>query len=173
MIRRPRLVLRYGKGGSPSSPTSSAGYALQGAIGGAIGLGLLAAAFGGQPFFLLGLAVVLILLRDAWAWFAATEEERAAFRAEVEQRGLLLGRPGPDQVSLGASWGTGTLASLSASLAACLALAFWVTPLFLVASMFVASFLAAGLLDRVRAALRARGRGKSSREGGAGRTGAR
>jgi hypothetical protein len=95
---RPRLVVRRGKGGGISSPTSTAGYVLGGSIGGALSAAAVAAAISSKhPLFLIGL-FSLIFIRDAWAWLAATPEERQAFRAEVERLG-----GGPDQSRYGRS----------------------------------------------------------------------
>jgi hypothetical protein len=86
----PRLVLRFGSHGV-ASPTSGVGHLLDLLVAAVIAAGAAASLFGApSPGRLLRivLAAWLLLLartlRDAWAWRAATDAERASFRAEVE-----------------------------------------------------------------------------------------
>ena len=100
---------------------------------------------------LLALAVPGVFLRDAWAWFAATEEERASFRAEVERLKARGWSPPPDQVVSGEHWGWRAVAGLLACLALSIALVAFVHPAFLVVTLFLAAVLAAALFNRLRA----------------------
>ncbi len=80
---RPKLVVRYGRGGAPVSPESTAGHLFAGVIGLVLSAGcLVAAIFGKKPLFLLGLPITAIWLRDAWAWHVASDAERADYRAK-------------------------------------------------------------------------------------------
>jgi hypothetical protein len=88
---KPRLVVRTGKRGGVSSPTSSAGHALFGIVGTLLGAFCVAAAFVGKPVLLIGIPIPAVLVYDACAWFLASAEERVAFVAEVERQG---GSPG-------------------------------------------------------------------------------
>ncbi|QSQ21748.1 hypothetical protein JY651_42450 [Pyxidicoccus parkwayensis] len=91
-----------------------------------------------------------VFLRDTWAWFAATEEERAAFRSEVERLMSHGWSPPPDQVVIGRSWGWTLVVVLLECLVLSIALVAFVHPPFLVGTMYVAAFLVVALLDRVR-----------------------
>ncbi|EPX55196.1 hypothetical protein D187_009403 [Cystobacter fuscus DSM 2262] len=99
---------------------------------------------------LLALALPGVFLWDAWAWFAATEEERASFRAEVERLKARGWRPPPDQVVIRARWGWRAVVGLLACLALSIALVAFVHPAFLVVTLFMAAFLAAALFDCLR-----------------------
>lgn len=150
MAWHPRLVVRFGKGRSISSPTSSSGYVLLGFMGASLTCALSMGATH-EPLLLLALAVPGFFLRDAWAWFASTEEERAAFRAEVERLKSQGWGPPPNQVLIGERWGWKAVAGLLAVLALSIALVAFVSEAFLVPMMFAAAFLAAVLFDRLRA----------------------
>jgi hypothetical protein len=115
--------------------------------------GVAAAVSSRRWVFLLGLVIPALLLRDAWAWLAASPQEREAFRETTAWTG-----GAPDQKVIGASWDGWTLLALIGWLAGSIALV-WRHPAFLVSVMFAASFLAVTLLDRLRAALGSR-RGK-------------
>lgn len=142
---RPRLAIRYGKGGStPSSPTSSAGYVLLGSIGAALAAACVAAALSGKLVFLVALLIPGIALRDAWAWFAATKQEREAFRAEVARHG-----GGPDQLVVGREWGVLPRAGLALATAGLIAMTFRDHSVFPMAAMVGAVFIAS-LLDWAR-----------------------
>lgn len=144
MVWRPRLVLRRGKGGGISSPTSSAGYAVYGVMAGVGTVACVAGALYGKPLMLLGVAITGVFLRDVWAWFAASEHERADFRAEIGRLG-----GGPDQLIIGQSRGARTLIAtwLVVSIAA-----IWMTRRveWLVSVLFAASFAVAVSLDVLR-----------------------
>jgi hypothetical protein len=95
------LKVRRGKGGSVSSPTTTAGYVAQVlfilALSVLINWALLDHA--GVTGRLLSLAMSVFMLsratRDAIAWFQATGLEREEFRREVESASLTPFRPGP------------------------------------------------------------------------------
>ncbi|OJH40386.1 hypothetical protein BON30_15285 [Cystobacter ferrugineus] len=84
MAWHPRLVVRFDRGRCITSPTNSVGYGVQGILAAFVACGLVVVAASGESLVLLVLAVPGVFLRDAWAWFAATEEERASFRTEAE-----------------------------------------------------------------------------------------
>jgi hypothetical protein len=148
---RPRLVVRYGKGGhTPSSPTTTAGYVLIGGIAGVLSLASVFAAFNGKPLMLLGLLITAFFLRDVWAWFAASKEERDTFRRQVIGAG-----GGPDQRVVGGRWRWWHLLALGVATMAALAMMRLTLAAFPVAMMVLAVFVAASV-DRVREAFRAR-----------------
>jgi len=150
MSWKPRLVVRFSRGGGISSPTSSAGYALFGGMATAMSCGFVFAAISGQPFLLFGLVATGIFVRDAWAWFAATEEERREFRAEVARlQSLGHGRP-PDQQFIGGNWGAGAFVLLLAGFATSLFLVAVWHPFFILSAMITLSLLAAMAIDLVR-----------------------
>lgn len=141
----PRLVVRRGKGGGVSSPTSTAGYVLIGGIATALSAGFIAAAFSGKPLMLVGLLITGVFLRDTWAWFAATPAEREEFRRQVVERG-----GGPDQTRIGQNWSPWVLVALAVVSATCFALVRRHVMFFPV-GMMVGAVVIAGILDVVRA----------------------
>jgi hypothetical protein len=147
-VWRPRLVVRSSRGGTISSPTSSQGYALTGWVASSIAVGCVAAALSGEPLLLLGLLVAGLFLRDVWAWYAATPDERAEFRLRVAQLG-----GGPDQLRIGEGWGLWTVGVLVVAVGTCVALV-RVHPVFIVAGMIAGALLVAALLDLARARYR-------------------
>jgi len=87
-MNRPKLVVRFGKGGV-SSPTSSLGFVVQ--AGFALVWMSLFFSFGLLPWrplslliIAIGTGLVGISARDAIAWFLATQEERREFVNYVE-----------------------------------------------------------------------------------------
>lgn len=144
MAWRPRLVVRRGRGGSVSSPTTTAGYALLGVVASALAIECVIGAVRDSPWALLGLLISSIFLHDTWAWFAATDAERAAFKVEVARLG-----GGPDQTTYGTTWGLGVLSALLLWLAASVLLAYR-DPSWLVSAMFALAVLVAVTLDRIR-----------------------
>ena len=150
MAWHPRLVARTGKGGGVSAPTSSLGYGFIGVLAALMLVGLIAAAFHGKPLMLLGAVIPAIMLKDAWAWFAATPEEREAFRAELAQA-TWGGRPPPDQFVIA----VGSPLTLAVALV-------WLggsvyllvknprQPQYFLSAMFAASFGVAVLVDLIR-----------------------
>jgi hypothetical protein len=146
MVWRPQLVARRGKGGI-SSPTSSGGYVLWGTIGGVFACGSIAAAFAGKPLLLIVLPISALLLRDAWAWFAASSEERRAFRRTIDQGG------GPDQVQMAAD--PAALVAIALWLVGSIgAVVLWPRSPALISLLFAAAFTVVAILDLVRAAIR-------------------
>jgi amino acid permease len=158
---RPRLVLRFGRHGV-ASPTSAVGHLFAVLVAAVIALGaavsLLASASTGRLLLAVLAAWLLLLarsIRDAWAWSAATEVERASFRAEVEGLRPWTPPPGYAPVFDANRWGRAAWALAFAALAGGISLARWHEEL-LVPAMFAAAFVVAGGLDLRRGrALRA------------------
>ncbi len=149
---RPKLVIRRGKRGRVSSPTTTTGYVLFAGFGGLLSVAALLAALSGTPQLLLGLLLTPFFLRDAWAWFAASTEERDAFRKDV----IALGG-GPDRFPVRVRWRGWHLLGLA--LAAALGLAVLpITASLFPAVMVILAVLLVAALDLVREAWRARRR---------------
>lgn len=136
------------------SPTDSAGYGVQGGLAAFVACGLVAVAATREPLALLALFIPGVFLRDAWAWFASTEAERAAFLDEVERLKARGWGPPPNEVQLGGRWTWAAVAALVACLGLSIVLASRVHPAFLVLALFSVALLAAVLLDRLRARMR-------------------
>jgi hypothetical protein len=102
---------------------------------------------------------------DAWAWLAATDEERAEFRQYVANVRLdqNLRRVPPGGGRTRTDWSNGFVLALAAATAGCFAL-IRVHPAFFVGAMFALAFLIMILLDRLR--------DRRQRRAGAGRDGA-
>jgi hypothetical protein len=158
MMWRPRLVVRFTKGGGVLSPTSTAGYVLLGVAALALTLVCARAAVRGVWVTLAGLVITGALLREVWAWFAATPQEREGFRQEVALRGRA-----PLQARLGEDWAPWVPLALAAALGASIALTL-VHPIFILAAQVTAVLLILATLDRVRAVLRRRRRASPPRE---------
>jgi hypothetical protein len=95
---RPRLRIRPGKACGISSFASTSGYLLQGAIALVAAVALVRAAHDKSPLVLIALPIPAVFVRDAWAWFAASNEERESFRRAmrgVADQGV---GPTPDRV---------------------------------------------------------------------------
>jgi len=95
-MNRPKLVVRYGKGGV-SSPTSSFGYVAQAVLGLVItslffSVGLVPWRRISVFIIAIGIGVVGISVRDALAWFLASDEERRQFVNEVESLRAPIGK---------------------------------------------------------------------------------
>lgn len=153
---RPRLVLRFGRGGV-ASPTSSAGHAVAVSFAAVIAAGaagaLAVAAAPGRVLLAVVLAWVLFLgraLRDAWAWLAAGAAERAAFAAEVEAERRWTPPAGYAPIFDANRWGRATSAALVAAAGVAAALLRWHEGL-LVPALFSLAFVVAGGLDLARA----------------------
>lgn len=90
-----QLKIRFGRSGRVSSATSATGHLAHIAfllVCNAIpGVALNHGPFNWRvlPFVVVGGAMLLIAIRDAIAWFQATDMEREKFRREVEQLELL------------------------------------------------------------------------------------
>ncbi len=153
---RPSLVVRFGRGGSVFSPTSNTAHAFYGAVAAAMTCGVIAAALSGAPFMLLGLVVTGVFLRDAWAWFAATEAEKAAFRARIAELQGLGHAPPADQTVIGQRWGLLVFGGLLAWLGVSILMVDLGHPEFLVSAMFAASFTVLAALDLLRKRMRSR-----------------
>jgi hypothetical protein len=81
---RPRLVVRRSRGGGVSSPTTTGGFLFFGWIGLLLCVGLVFAAMQrGEWWVLVALIVIVWPIKDAWAWLAASDEERVVFLSEV------------------------------------------------------------------------------------------
>lgn len=154
---RPSLVVRFGRGGSLLSPTSNTGYAFYGAMAAVMTCAVIAAALSGEPLFLVGLAITGLFLRDTWAWFAATDAEKAAFRARIAELQLLGHAPPADQTVIGQNWGLLALGGLLAWLGFSILMVVRGQPAFLVSVMFAASFTVLAAVDLARKRLRSRG----------------
>ena len=149
---RPRLLMRLRRGGV-ASPTSALGHLLGVLVAAVIALGATAAAAAAvSPRRLMAavLAAWLLLLaraiRDAWAWAAASDAERASFRAEVEALRPWTPPRGYAPIFDADRWGRAAWALLLAAVAGWLAAARWHSEQ-LVPAMFAAAFLVAGGLD--------------------------
>jgi len=159
---RPRLVLRFGRHGV-ASPTSGVGHLFSVLVAAVIALGattaLLASAARGWWMPVVLAAWLLLLartVRDAWAWFAATDAERAAYRAEVALHRPWTPPPGYAPIfDANRCWrATGALAV--AAVAGAVGHVRWHSEL-LVPAMFAAALLVTGdLALRRRRALGAR-----------------
>jgi hypothetical protein len=164
-VWRPKLVVRYGKGGRISSPTSTGGYVasvlLAFAFVAAFGLAGLSrkGPFGGADALWFGFLAFIVgrTLLDAWAWFASTHAEREEFRQYVAnvRFGQDLRRP-PGGGRTRSNWSNPFVLGLAAVVVACFAL-IQVNAAFIFAAMFALAFLVVVLLDRAREARRARG----------------
>jgi len=160
---RPRLVARRDRSGRVRGPTTRAVVWNLIVAGGAalallVVLGRGARVPGGALVFVAFVALVVgRALWEAWAWFAATDAEREAFRRYVASVPLDRDprRGGPTSRPIGSRWSNGFLAGLAAVTAACFALSRYRVE-FLVVAMLSLAFLAVVVLDRFRAARRAR-----------------
>jgi hypothetical protein len=112
--------------------------------------GVIAGALSGTPLLLMGLLITGVFLRDAWAWFVASPEERDTFRQEVGRLG-----GGPDQLRIGDAWGLLAIAGLAIAGVLCAALIPRHHGL-IVPAMMIGSVLVAALLDVARGAWRSR-----------------
>ena len=148
----PRLVLRLGRRGV-ASPTSGLGHVLGVLVAAVIALGATASAVASSApgrWMTAVLAAWLLLLaralKDAWAWLAATEAERASFRAQVAELRTWTPPPGYAPILDADRWGRATAALVLAAVAGWLAAARWHAD-GLVPATFAAAFLVAGGLD--------------------------
>jgi hypothetical protein len=159
---RPRLVLRFGRHGV-ASPTSGVGHLFSVLFEAVIALGataaLLASAASGWWMPIVLAAWLLLLartVRDAWAWFAATDAERAAYRAEVAVHRPWTPPPGYAPIFDAHRCRRATGALVVAAVAGTVGHLGWHTDL-LVPAMFATALLASGDLElRRRGALGAR-----------------
>lgn len=149
---RPRLVMRFGRHGV-ASPTSAVGHLFDLLVAAAIALGAAASLFGSDSsgrLLPLVLAAWLLLLartiRDGWAWLAATDAERASFRAEVEALRPWTPPPGYAPIFDANRCRRATGGLLVAALAASVAHARWHEEL-LVPAMFAAALVVTVGLD--------------------------
>src|SRR5262249_47681689 len=76
-LPRPRLRIRYARGGALSSSTTTRGHVFFGLLASLILASSVAGILGGHFVFLVGVVVSLPWLLDLWAWLAATSTERA------------------------------------------------------------------------------------------------
>ncbi len=160
---RPKLVVRYGKGGRIASPTSTGGYiastVLVLAIALAFGLAPRRRPFGGADLLGVGILAFVVgrTLLDAWAWFASTHDEREAFRHDVANVRVDqdLRRP-PGGEGTRSNWSNRFVLGLAVVVVACFAL-IRVNAAFIVAAMFALAFFVVVLMDRAREARQARG----------------
>jgi len=163
----PRLVMRFGRNGV-ASPTSAVGHLFAVLFAGVIAAGATAALLGLRPpgrwipVLLVPAWLVLLArsLRDAWAWLAAPEAERAAFRAEVESLRRWTSPHGYAPIFDAHTLRRATWALLLAALGATVALARRHDSL-LVPATFAGAFLLGGGLDLLRRG-RARGRRRAA-----------
>lgn len=150
MAWHPRLMVRRGRGGVITSPSSHLGHALQACLAAVLFAGIAVAAFDREPLLLLACLLPGLFLRDAWAWFGATPLEREAYRAELER----VARSGdglpPDQRVIAVGSPRASALALVVFSGALLLLALTHQPLFLFAALVAASFGGAVLLDLVR-----------------------
>lgn len=149
---RPGLVLRFGSHGV-ASPTSAVGHLFAVLVAAVIALGsavsLLASASPGRWLPIVLAAWLLLLartVRDAWAWLAASDAERAAFRLEVETLRPWTPPPGYAPIFDANRWGRATWALVFAVLAGVVGAVRWHEEL-LVPAMFAISFVVAGGLE--------------------------
>lgn len=149
---RPRLVLRLGRHGVASS-TSGLGHLLDLLVAAVIALGAAAAHLASSPsgrtmpFVLLAcLALLARTVKDGWAWVAASDRERASFRAAVEAQRPWTPPEGYAPILDANRWRRATSALVLAALAGTAAAARWHAEL-LVPAMFAAAFVAAGGLE--------------------------
>ncbi len=152
MAWHPRLVLRLRRNGV-ASPTSGLGHLVGVLVAAVIALGAAASvvvAASPRRIMAAVLAAWLLLLaralKDAWAWAAATDAERAAFRAEVEALRPWTPPTGYAPIFDADRWGRAAWALLLAAVAGWLSAARWHSEL-LVPAMFAAAFLLAGGLS--------------------------
>jgi len=110
-----------------------------------------------------GAVIPAVILKDVWAWFAATPEEREAFRAEIAHAAAWGGGLPPDQLVIAVGSPLKLLVGLvwlGASLYL-LRRTYPVAPLFLFSAMISACFTLAVLIDVIRQRLTRRHAGKS------------
>ena len=161
---RPRLVARPDRNGRLRAPNSTAEVVWKVIIGCAAAVAflvILRRGAGGTGAVLAFVAVVALVvgpaLRDAWAWFGATDDEREAFQKYVAgvrlERDLRPGRPSTHRI--GPRWSNRFVAGLAAVTAAGFALTRYRPELF-VAAMCSLAFLVFVVLERIREARRAR-----------------
>jgi hypothetical protein len=156
MRARPRLVMRFRRQ-DVVSPTSTLGYVLAVLHSGVIAAGASAALIAFRPpgrwTPLLLVAAWLLLLarsgRDAWAWLAAPEPERAAFGAEVEALRRWTPPPGYAPIFDADTWARAAWALLLSAAGAAVALARW-NDAVVVPAAFAAAFLLGGGGDLLR-----------------------
>lgn len=149
---RPRLVLRLG-GDGVASPTSAVGHLVAVLVAGVITVGAAASAFASaspgvaSPLVLFAWLLLLArTARDAFAWLAATEAERASFRAEVQSLRPWTPPPGYAPIFDANRWARATSALALAAAGGGVAAARWHEGL-VVPALFGAAFVAAGGLE--------------------------
>ena len=153
-VWKPKLVVRFGKGGGISSPASSAGFVLYGAIGVSLIAACVAAVIHGELVFLLGLALASWPARDAWAWFGASAEERGDYLRRIEEAKALGAGPCPSNWSTGRDWHLWEIgAALVLVSASWTAIAFGQVYLFPLAMMLTAILIVI-ILDLLRSGAR-------------------
>jgi hypothetical protein len=147
---KPKLVVRRGRRGGIASPVTTTGYVFFGLIGVALSASVLLVGLTRDPWALIGLLVSWWPIRDAVAWFVATEADRAAFHAEVS---------GLESTGVAASpsrrvAGEGSPAKMVfyfAAGAVAVVVGWNFHPAFLVLGMFLLAFGAGSALDVLRA----------------------
>ncbi|HET8538976.1 MAG TPA: hypothetical protein VFL83_03790 [Anaeromyxobacter sp.] len=153
----PRLVIRFCEHGV-ASPTSAVGHLFAIVFVGVMVVGATASLLASRsdvrwvPLVLV-LAWLLLfgqVVRDAWAWLAAPEAERAVLRAEVESLRPWTPPRGYVPIFDAHRWRRAVGALLAAALGASFAFARWNEGL-LVPAMFAIAFFAAGGRDLARA----------------------
>lgn len=156
MIWHPRLVVRTGANKSLSSFTSNRGHLFL-AFCGAFLTALISWYALKEPRLWVSLTIPGAVFWDVWAWFAASEAEKAAFREEVARLTSQGYVTAEEQLTWGRSWGPTVL---WVSLAVAVGSALLVTQFFngtLLGVIFLSwSLFLVALLDQVRARFRAR-----------------
>ncbi|NTX08743.1 hypothetical protein [Myxococcus sp. CA040A] len=150
MAWHPRLVVRRGRGDVISSPSSHLGHGFQGFIGVVFFSALVAVAVHGAPLVLLASFIPGLFLRDAWAWFGATSQEREAYRAELAAVARAGGGLPPDQRVIVEGSTRASVWALGGFAGSLLLLKLTHHPLFLLGAMAAAAFGGAVLLDVIR-----------------------
>jgi hypothetical protein len=165
---RPRLVARPDRNGRLRVPSSTAEVVWKVAIACAAAVAFLVilrrGAVSASALLLFAAVVALVVgpaLRDAWAWFGATDDEREAFRKYIA--GVALERDqrpaSPSTRRVGSRWSNGFIALLAAVTAAGFALTRYRPKLF-IAAICSLVFLLVAVLFRVLETRRARSGGR-------------
>jgi hypothetical protein len=101
MAWHPRLVVRFSKSGRVSLPQSGSDYVIQLCLAALFAGGFVVVAHGRPSSIAIAVGVLLWSLREVWAWFAASEEERAAFREEIRRLDLSGEKPSAYRARMG------------------------------------------------------------------------